>query len=134
MKRDEEWREAISQGTQGRIRDHRKALGLTVEELSDRTRTIGFEIPRSTITNIESQRKAHVAVHEVLILAEALEVPPAALIAGTAEGEVEILPGRTMTTGEAQEWISGVSGIKKARIAIRKVEEAMSAALKELKA
>ncbi|WP_101642284.1 helix-turn-helix domain-containing protein [Brevibacterium antiquum] len=130
MKTGEEWREGISRGTQERIRDRRRELGLTMDELSERTAKIGFEIPRSTLANIEIQRKAHVALHEVLVLAEALESSPAAIIAGDGDSEVEILPGRTVASAEAQEWIAGASGIRKAQLAIRQARDALTSALR----
>lgn len=108
MGRDEEWRKALTTGIEARIRDTRKAQKITVEQLSERTRDLGFEIPRSTITNIESMRKAHVAVHEVVILAAALNVPPVTLLFDYADGSaVEVLPDVERTGIEAVEWFAG---------------------------
>lgn len=108
MGRDDEWRKALTHGIEDRIRSVRRARGISVEELSTLTAAHGFEIPRSTITNIESKRKAHVAVHEVMILAAALEVPPVALLFDYADGSrVEVLPDVERSGLEATEWFAG---------------------------
>lgn len=59
-----------------RVARYRKMAGLSARELSDK---LGGEMSRGVIANIESGRKTDVTVDQLLALAWALDVPPAAL-------------------------------------------------------
>jgi transcriptional regulator with XRE-family HTH domain len=59
-----------------RVRDHRMELGLSQEELAERA-----GLHRTYISSLEQGRR-NVAVHNVVRLAEALDLDPADLVAG----------------------------------------------------
>lgn len=77
--------------------------------LSDMTDTLGLRVNRSTISDIETGRRKYVALHELTIIAAALGTTPAALVTyGTVpDGDLELLPGRTVSGIEAAGWIGG---------------------------
>lgn len=49
-------------------------------ELSERCATLGHPMPRNVIANLESGRKTSLPVHELVVLATALGVPPVSLL------------------------------------------------------
>ena len=86
------------------IRKRRNAIGMTQEALADRTGLV-----RTSITNIERGRQT-VLVHQLVGIAKALGMPPAALIpaggmqnadndATTIPDEVELLLSRLEAKG-----------------------------------
>lgn len=78
--------------------------GRTVQWVSDRTTELGYTVSRSRISDIEAgKRGGPVGVAELIVIAEALDVPPLELLfSGTlVTGQMEYLPGRTMTGWEA---------------------------------
>lgn len=77
--------------------------------ISDVTEELGLRVSRSTITDIEIGRRKYVAVHELSLIAAALGVTPANLLTwgGVPDGEVELLPGRTIDGLTALEWWGG---------------------------
>jgi transcriptional regulator with XRE-family HTH domain len=108
-----EWGERLSLGIGGRIRELRQRPGvnLSAQALADRTREYGHELKRSVIANLESGRRANVSVADLLVLATALDVPPAMLVYPIgAEASVEALPGYEMDTVAAMDWFTGASG------------------------
>jgi len=91
------------------VATQRAKVGISARELSDRCTAIaGYPIPRSTIANLESGRKESMPVHEIAVIARALDVPPLRLLfpLGTEE-TVEALPGRRMPTWYAVQWWRG---------------------------
>jgi transcriptional regulator with XRE-family HTH domain len=103
------WQEARSKAFGRAVADHRNALGLTASQLSDRTRTLGFPITRSTIARIEGNHRAgKVDLSEVTTLAAALDLSPIQLIfPDLVDGLVQLLPTRTMTSANAAAWFDG---------------------------
>ena len=79
----------------------------TAEELAEHMTNSGFPYSRSVVANLESGRKRSVDVAEWLALADALRVPPAYLLFRRESPEVEALPGREVTFGEAVRWLVG---------------------------
>lgn len=63
-----------------RVRDRRMELGLSQEELAERA-----GLHRTYISSLEQGRR-NVAVHNVVRLAEALDLDPADLVAGLTSG------------------------------------------------
>lgn len=105
---NEEWRKSWVSTIAKRVKEIRASKGMRGDDLSARTKELGYEIPRSTLANIEIGRKSSVGVHEVAILAAALEVPPVALLFDYVSGEkVEVLPGVERSGIEAVEWFAG---------------------------
>jgi transcriptional regulator with XRE-family HTH domain len=99
------------------VRRHRLAKGLSAQQLAERCDRIGMPIKRSVIANLESGRRTTVTVAEVLVLAQALEVPPAVLLfpVGYAT-EVEVLPEAVIEPLEAIGWVAGTVAISEGEV------------------
>jgi transcriptional regulator with XRE-family HTH domain len=82
--------------------------GMSAQQLSTACKELGHPIARSVIANLESGRRSNVSVAEMLILATALNVPPATLLfpVGFA-ASVEVVPGGFETPLRAVDWMSG---------------------------
>ncbi|UVI34999.1 helix-turn-helix domain-containing protein [Brevibacterium spongiae] len=105
---NDEWRKSWVDTIAKRVKEIRAEKGMTGSDLSERTRELGYEIPRSTLANIEIGRKSAIGVHEVAILAAALDVPPIALLFDYATGKkFEVLPGVERSGIEGVEWFAG---------------------------
>jgi transcriptional regulator with XRE-family HTH domain len=89
----------------------RKALKMTAVQLAAKTKELGYPISRVAISKIENnQRAGKVDVAEVLVLAVALEIPPALLLfPGYPDDDVNLTPRISGTGSEAVQWISGES-------------------------
>ncbi|MET8765820.1 helix-turn-helix transcriptional regulator [Streptomyces sp. NPDC004658] len=104
-----DWSVRLALSVAREVRRHRQAQGLSAQQLSDRCSELGMPIQRSVLANLESGRRTTVTIAEVLVLAAALNVPPALLVfpVGRAE-EVEMLPGFQAETLEAVDWFAGI--------------------------
>ncbi len=86
-----DWTYAIGRA----VRAARMRRGLSAQALSQRTAELGFEIPRNAIANLEHRRKSTIGVHEISVLARALNLSPLELvIPAAALDRVEVAPGR----------------------------------------
>ncbi|AUN42486.1 hypothetical protein ASU32_22725 [Tsukamurella tyrosinosolvens] len=89
----------------------RPGVNLSAQALADRTRELGHELKRSVIANLESGRRTSVSVADLVVLAVALDVPPAMLVYPVGEeSTVEALPGIETDTVAALGWFTGASG------------------------
>ena len=81
----------------------------SVQWVSDVTSELGGHIGRSTIADIELQRRKYVTVHEISMLAAALGVTPATLLTwgSLPDGDVELLPGHVVDGHTAADWWGG---------------------------
>ncbi len=86
----------------------RDEQGITAAELSDRT-TVGKPISRAVISDLETGRKQTLDISDLLTLAAALGVPPAALLFPD-DATVEVLPGKSMHGLEGYGWFIGAKG------------------------
>ena len=115
------WEVAMAGRVGEAIAARRKALGMTAVELAAKTRDLGYPISRVAISKMETNNRAgKLAVAEVVVLAEALDVAPVALLyPDLPDGEVERLPGqpaRSMValmsfTGEYIEGLDAEGGL-----------------------
>jgi hypothetical protein len=82
---------------------------MTALELAARTKALGYPISRVAITKIENGTRAgKLDVAELVVLAEALEMAPMALMyAGAPDAQVEYLPGETVPTLDALRRFAG---------------------------
>lgn len=89
----------------------RKKLRMTAVVLADRTKELGYPITRVTISKIENNARAgKIDVAELLVLAVALEIPPALLLfPDFPDGKAEVLPGIEASGEAAVRWLSGLS-------------------------
>lgn len=103
------WEDALSERIGKAVQRRRKALGLTALALSERTKGLDYPIHRVPITKIENNKRAgKFDVAELLVLAVALEIPPALLLfPGFPDGEVEAAPDRPASVKTAREWLCG---------------------------
>lgn len=87
-----------------RLRDKRSA-----QWLSDRTAELGFRLSRSMITDLENGRRKYIAIHELIMLAQALSVAPLELLYGNDNGAIiEFHPGDQVTRLTAVQRFSGI--------------------------
>ncbi|WP_166387708.1 helix-turn-helix domain-containing protein [Catellatospora methionotrophica] len=88
-----------------RLREDRK---ISAQQLADACAGLGYPLQRSVLANFESGRRQTVTLADVYVLAQALGVPPLALMVpvGVAES-VEILPGSDVPIVEAMKWLAG---------------------------
>jgi 8-oxo-dGTP pyrophosphatase MutT (NUDIX family)/transcriptional regulator with XRE-family HTH domain len=81
---------------------------MSAQQLADRCSQLGMEIPRAVLANLENGRRATVSVAELLVLAEALQVPPLLLVVPLGRQELtEILPNAQTPAFEAARWWRG---------------------------
>lgn len=109
MSQDEgrEWARAWTSNVGKMVQSLRKSQKLSAQELSERTRAMGYPLPRSTITNLENGRKETVSIHEVTVLAAALDCPPVVLLYPPTESAVDVLPDHPREPLEAILWFRG---------------------------
>jgi transcriptional regulator with XRE-family HTH domain len=92
------------------VKRRRTALRLTAAELSRRTADLGYPISRGAIAKIESEaRSGKIDVAEVLVLAKALDAPPALLLfpSFATDGPEELLPGYFARGEDTIRWVAG---------------------------
>ncbi|BBX00467.1 hypothetical protein MMOR_14030 [Mycolicibacterium moriokaense] len=88
-----------------RLREPRSA-----QWLSDRTAELGYRVSRSVIADLENGRRKYLAVHELVVLAKALDVAPLQLLYGQDNAlTIEYLPGDEVTRLSAVQNFSGIS-------------------------
>jgi transcriptional regulator with XRE-family HTH domain len=63
-----------------RVRELRKRLGLTAEDLSERMRETGVPFDKTVLANLETGRRRYITVQELLALALVLDVSPVDLL------------------------------------------------------
>lgn len=103
-----DWSTRLALAIAGEVRRHRQAQGLSAQQLADRCAAIGMPIQRSVLANLESGRRTTVTVAEVLVLAQALGVPPGALMFPVGrERYSEVLPGVMQDPLDAVDWLAG---------------------------
>ncbi len=109
MKTPEQGREWVRRWTASVSETIRIARGkMSAQQLSDRCAKLGYPIPRSTIQNLEIGRKESISIHEVVVLAQALNIPPLQLIFPIGrEQNFELLPDTTVPTWLAASWFTG---------------------------
>lgn len=102
------WSDRQARTIAAEVRRHRQLRGMSAQQVADRCEELGMLVPRSVIANLESGRRTTVTVAELLVLAEALHVPPAQLVFPVGYQEkVEALPGREVSPIRAVQWFSG---------------------------
>jgi hypothetical protein len=97
--------------------------GRSAKWLSARTAELGYEIPATVISKLDSGHRGEVlSVAELLVLAAALDIPPALLLfpefPGTEIGKpkVKLLPDRESTGYQAVRWLSGERALPASRV------------------
>lgn len=100
----------IIEGIGSRIAKYRKEERISAQELAE-----AAGMSRSVVANIENGRRADISVSELLAIAEALRVPPVALIydvtqpmAPTSDAEANV--GFQPRTIDVIDWVAGLDG------------------------
>lgn len=102
------WPEQVISVVAERIKHYRQERELSAQQLANTCKEIGYTIPRSVIANLESGRRETVNLPELLVLAQALGVPPILLIFPLGRADrVEVLPGHDEDTWRAVQWFTG---------------------------
>lgn len=97
------WRDSTAQRIGRAVQERRKARSMSVSELAERTRELGYPIHRVTLGKIESNnREGKFDVVELIVLAVALDIEPLHLLfPDLLHGPVEMLPGKSVNTEDA---------------------------------
>jgi len=93
-------------GEQVRVWRERRGIR-SVQKLADRCAELGYPIPRATLDAFERGRRPSLPVHELAVIAAALEVPPVLLLFPLTESSAEVLPGVTTEPAIAVSWFAG---------------------------
>lgn len=81
---------------------------MTAQDLADACEELGYPIPRNVIANWESGRRLTLTVPELLVLARAVDMPPAALVFPLGgSSSVEYLPSESADPWTAFSWFVG---------------------------
>ncbi|MGW0823708.1 helix-turn-helix domain-containing protein [Streptomyces sp. NPDC002845] len=105
----DQWPTAFTGRIAQRLRDARKAAGLTMAEVAQGCADRGLpEFTEHSMKNLESGRKTSITVADFVVLADVLGVPPVTLLFPLASSAtVEVLPGREVSTWDAVAWFTG---------------------------
>jgi transcriptional regulator with XRE-family HTH domain len=103
------WEMELSGRLGDAVRMRRNTLGLTAQQLAQRTAELGYPVTRVAISKIEGNKRAgKFDVAELLVLGQALEIPPALLLfPDYPDGPVQGLPGNERKSVEGVWWFSG---------------------------
>ncbi|AXG78611.1 helix-turn-helix domain-containing protein [Streptomyces paludis] len=107
----DQWSTAFTGRIAQRLRDSRKAAGLTMAEVAQGCADRGLpEFTEHSVKNLESGRKTSITVADFVVLADVLGVPPVTLLFPLgSSATVEVLPGREVSTWDAVAWFTGES-------------------------
>lgn len=108
-----DWAQRLSAEIGRSIEARRKESGLLGRDIAQLTEALGVPITVSTLSKIESGKKAFLSVAELLLLARVLDTSPAMLVApirtvgGCAAETVEVLPSQHVSPDLVFGWITG---------------------------
>lgn len=103
-----DWAEEYTAGIADEIKRRRTVNKQSAQWLSDRTAELGHRVGRSRISDLEAKRRKRMDITELIVLAEALRIPPVELLfPGLVTGQTEFLPGQTTMTWHALRHFTG---------------------------
>ncbi|GII89707.1 hypothetical protein Ssi03_76970 [Sphaerisporangium siamense] len=103
-----EWAGRIARDVGERVQQARRRQRMSAQALADRCAELGLPMDRSVIAKLERGLRQGVSLAEVLVMARALEVPPLQLMLPIGHAvTAEVLPGVTVDTWQAAQWIEG---------------------------
>lgn len=108
--RDDDWAAELVKRVGRAMKEARG--GRSATWLSERTAELGYRIPATVISKLDSGHRGSVlGVAELVVLAAALDMPPVALLyPELPDGEVDMLPNRPASSISAARWLSGEIG------------------------
>lgn len=113
-----DWAEQFTRSVVQEIRRRRDAKGWTVARLAERCSELGYPIKRTTFSNLEGGLRKSIGLAELVVIAAALELPPALLAVPLGQTEtVEVLPGQEVGQWTAFKWFCGQSGAGRGHLA-----------------
>jgi transcriptional regulator with XRE-family HTH domain len=105
------WNRAVHGRVATAIGDARHGR-MTANQLAEETGRLGYPISRAQINNYECERRQSLDILELLVIAQALNVPALTLLfPGQPNSSVDILPGRTVPTVAAKQQFVGNNGL-----------------------
>lgn len=105
----QDWAEEQASRIAGEVRRLRKEQGLSAQSLADLTAERGYTVTRAVIADLENGRRKYVTTAELVVLAQALNTAPIALMyPGPYEESVEYRPGVRRAAIFAVQWFSGL--------------------------
>ena len=103
-----DWPDQLTRVIAGEVRRYREWRRMSTQRLDERTAELGMRIPRSVLANLESGRRGTISAAEILVLAAALDVPPALLAFPIGRVELmDALPDLPLPPWQAFEWFTG---------------------------
>jgi transcriptional regulator with XRE-family HTH domain len=103
-----DWPDQLTRVIAGEVRRYREWRKMSTQRLDERTAELGMRIPRSVLANLENGRRGTISAAEILVLAAALDVPPALLLFPVGRVElVDALPDLPLLPWQAFEWFTG---------------------------
>jgi transcriptional regulator with XRE-family HTH domain len=87
-----EWPARLASRVAGQIRRWRTERGMSAQQLAEACSRVGLDISRSTLADLENGRRVSLTVAELLVIADALNVPALHLLIPLDNGPVELLP------------------------------------------
>ncbi|RIU30425.1 Putative DNA-binding protein [Mycobacteroides abscessus subsp. massiliense] len=105
--RDDNWASELVKRVGKAMKEARGSRSATW--LSERTAELGYRVPATVISKLDSGWRGSVlSVPELVVLAAALDMAPVALLYPTLpDGKVELLPGKPARSLDAVEWFCG---------------------------
>jgi transcriptional regulator with XRE-family HTH domain len=103
-----DWERELARGVGKRIAYYRRERRVSAETLAAACTALGLPMSRPVIAKIENQLRGVLTVAELLVIAQALQVPPAALLFGHGlDDAIQVLPGNSMSPWKALQWFAG---------------------------
>lgn len=133
VEHEPDWPTRVSRTIAGEVRRHRIGQGMSAQQLADACEKLGAPVPRTVISNLENGRRGSVTVADVMVLAAALGVPPAALVfpVGYVD-EVEHLPGQAAPPLVAADWWHGEPAPASSPLALLRRHRELEARIRSL--
>lgn len=103
-----DWQKEMTANIGREVLKLREQRGFTLLSLEKRTEKLGNKIGRGAISQLETGKRNSISVAELLVLAAALDVPPALLLFPKYPyGRTEYLPDEYDSAIRAHDWLSG---------------------------
>lgn len=107
---DKDFNARVAERVGKQVASAREGIGgrrMTAQALANRTAELGQPLDRSVIAKLEKGLRQTITVAELLVLARALDVPPATLLFPLDQSEVELLPGEERGVWPSLLWLTG---------------------------
>ena len=109
------WVEDLARRIGAQVAAQRKALGWTAQDLIDALAAQGYpKLSRSAVSKIETGAREALTVGELLVLAQALQIPPVSLVFPLTSGEVRMTPATAALAWDASAWFTGETPLEEA--------------------